>query len=81
MQRVWDQLDQQASTKHVTLAIGDSPIDQSMLDIANYPIGIPSPDGVAHVQVNAQNGIFASEAGAPGWAESVAQVLDSVSAN
>ena len=81
MQQVCKRFDEQldGSERHQTLAIGDSPIDQSMLDLADFPIGIPSPDGVVHVQANAQNGVIASKPGAAGWAESVSQVLDLLS--
>lgn len=66
----------QDASNILTLAIGDSPIDQSMLDIANYPIGIPAADGVVHVQMKGHNSRVAQRAGALGWAESVAAVLD-----
>lgn len=61
--------------KCATIAIGDSPIDQSMLDIATYPIGIPQPNGDILVTVNA-NGIIAETPGSAGWAWAVSQVLD-----
>lgn len=64
-----------------SIAIGDSPIDQSMLDIADYPIGIPSPDGVVHVEVKVHNGLVADRAGAQGWADSVTAVLQKLGAN
>ncbi|MCP4783863.1 MAG: HAD-IIB family hydrolase [Fuerstiella sp.] len=59
-----------------TAAIGDNPIDQSMLDIADYPIGIPAVDGCMNVEVDPHRGIVASRDGAAGWAESVGQLLD-----
>jgi len=58
-----------------TAAIGDSPIDQSMLDIADYPIGIPAMDGQLNVEVDPHQGIVASKDGAVGWAESVGHLL------
>ena len=75
MQHVVDSLSH-APQRLTTIAIGDSPIDQSMLDLAEFPIGIPAPDGLAHVEVNVHNGYLATKSGARGWAESVAQVLD-----
>ncbi|MEM8732922.1 MAG: HAD-IIB family hydrolase [Planctomycetota bacterium] len=78
MQRVTDQLYKSLATQPTTLAIGDSPIDQSMLDIADYPIGVPWPDGVVHVTTKGHNGVTASLAGASGWAEAVTKVLDSL---
>ncbi|MDV6030969.1 MAG: HAD-IIB family hydrolase [Phycisphaera sp. RhM] len=55
-------------------AIGDSPIDQSMLDLADVPIGIPTPSGLG-VHVAAGRGIVATAQGAAGWAEAVSQLL------
>lgn len=78
MQAVWDKMQEDLGQNLISLAIGDSPIDQSMLNIASYPIGIPQPDGVVHVQVNAHNGIIAAQPGARGWAESVNQVIDRI---
>lgn len=60
----------------ITIAIGDSPIDQSMLDIADYPIGIPTPGGLVQVEVNCKNSRIAKHPGAVGWADSVSEVLD-----
>ena len=62
----------------ISIAIGDSPIDQSMLDIADYPIGIPAPDGVVHVRVDGKNSRIANKSGAAGWADTVSQVLDAL---
>lgn len=62
----------------VSLAIGDSPIDQGMLDIADYPIAIPAPDGVVHVRVSGQNSRISKTAGAAGWADTVSEVLDAL---
>lgn len=55
-------------------AIGDSQIDQSMLDVADVPIGIPSPTGL-HVTVATPRGIIAVQQGAAGWAEAVTELL------
>ncbi|MFN3189770.1 MAG: HAD-IIB family hydrolase [Aureliella sp.] len=78
MQRVIDRLYKSMTSPPTTLAIGDSPIDQTMLDIADVPIGIPWPNGVVHVTVKGHNGVTASLAGADGWAEAVTKVLDSL---
>lgn len=59
----------------VTSAVGDSPIDQSMLDIVDYPIGIPAPDGSFHVTIK-NWGMMAAHAGAAGWAECVSKLLE-----
>ncbi|MFK7735443.1 MAG: HAD-IIB family hydrolase [Pirellulaceae bacterium] len=76
MQRVIKQRSDELEGEITTLAIGDSPIDQSMLDVADYPIAIPSPDGVVRVESKAHNGSVATQAGATGWAEAVTKVLD-----
>ncbi len=61
-------------------AIGDSPIDQSMLDLANVPIGIPTSAGLG-VKVVPPHGIVASQQGAAGWAEAVEQLLARIDAS
>lgn len=58
-----------------TIAVGDSPIDQSMLDVADSPVGIPAPDGSRHVRITDQ-GLWADQPGAAGWAESITHLLD-----
>ena len=59
-----------------TIAIGDSPIDQSMLDIADFPIAIPTPDGLVQVAVREHNGRVSTLPGAAGWSASVGEVLE-----
>ncbi|HBE67094.1 MAG TPA: hypothetical protein DDW52_02995 [Planctomycetaceae bacterium] len=61
-----------------TIAIGDSPIDQSLLDVADYPIGIPAPDGTRLVKVSA-TGRFAESPGPDGWDAEVSRAVDSLS--
>jgi mannosyl-3-phosphoglycerate phosphatase len=58
-----------------SIAIGDSPIDQSMLDIADYPIAIPQPDGTVLVSPG-ENGLTAEQPGSPGWAATVSSLFD-----
>ncbi|QEF98497.1 Glucosyl-3-phosphoglycerate/mannosyl-3-phosphoglycerate phosphatase [Stieleria maiorica] len=58
----------------IIAAIGDSPIDQSMLDLADVPIGIPTASGLG-VDVAPDRGIVASAPGAAGWAEAVTELL------
>ncbi|MCA9084555.1 MAG: HAD-IIB family hydrolase [Planctomycetaceae bacterium] len=65
-------------TSPLTVAIGDSPIDQSMLNIADVPIGIPAPDGTLNVDINTAKGVVSAQHGSLGWAESVARVLDNL---
>ncbi len=76
MQQVIQRNRQQRLLNIVTLGIGDSPIDQSMLDIADYPIGIPTVDGHLNVTVELSTGVVASQPGPFGWAEAVGGVLD-----
>ncbi len=64
----------QPSGQPILAAIGDSPIDQSMLDLADVPIGIPTPSGLG-VHVASGRGIVATAQGAAGWAEAVSQLL------
>ena len=74
MQHVVDRLG--AGGPIASVAIGDSPIDQGMLDRATFPIGIPTPAGLVQVDIPAQNGRIARHPGAAGWAECVNLVLD-----
>jgi len=62
-----------------TIAIGDSPIDQSMLDCADYPVGIPWRDGTCNVSIPS-HGVRATVAGAAGWSECVKLLLDRIDA-
>lgn len=57
-----------------TAGIGDSPIDQSMLDVADCPIGIPA-GGSLNVSVDTSRGIVAGCEGSAGWAEAVRRLL------
>lgn len=75
LQQVVNQLASSAHRKLTTIAIGDSPIDQHMLDVADYPIAIPWPDGVVHVTLTGKNGRIAPEAGALGWGIAVSQLI------
>lgn len=58
------------------IAVGDSPIDQSMLDRADYAVCIPAPDGTMNVHAAADRERAASQPGAAGWAEAIHGVLD-----
>lgn len=59
----------------IIVAIGDSPIDQSMLDMADVPIGIPTATGLG-VRISPVRGIVPVQPGAAGWAEAVNQLLN-----
>lgn len=58
-------------------AIGDSQIDQSMLDVADVPIGI-RVNGRLGVQIDPTTGIIPESEGAAGWAEAVTALLDRI---
>lgn len=61
-------------TKTLLAGIGDSPIDQSMLDAADVPIGIRTAAGL-NVTIPLPQGIVAEQQGAAGWAEAVTELL------
>lgn len=65
---------QGTNSNTVLAGIGDSPIDQSMLDAANVPIGIPTIAGL-NVTIPLPRGIVAGQHGAAGWAEAVTELL------
>lgn len=60
------------------IAVGDSPIDQSMLDVSDYAVCIPAPDGSLNVSADSARARVASKAGSEGWAEAVGSVLDEI---
>lgn len=60
----------------ISVGIGDSPIDQSMLDVVDHPIAIPTPGGLVQVRVSGQNSRISKKAGAAGWADTVSLLLD-----
>lgn len=75
---ILDQWFEASGEPWISIGIGDSPIDQSMLDVVDYPIAIPAPDGVVHVNVEGDNSTVADVAGASGWADSVSRVLSAL---
>lgn len=77
MMEVVSEFNQLAGATAQTIAIGDSPIDQSMLDCANYPVGIPWADGSCNVTFS-EAGMRATRTGAAGWAETVGLLLDRI---
>ena len=66
------------STSRLIIAVGDSPIDQSMLDVADFAVCIPAPDGTLHVQADPSRARVAAAAGSSGWAATISGVLDEV---
>ena len=76
MQQVVNEFTTQNAANVTTIAIGDSPIDQSMLNIADIPIGIPQPTGEWKIDVDADRGIAADFPGPRGWAQAVELAVD-----
>lgn len=72
LQRVMQRFRTENST---VVAIGDSPIDQSMLDVVNIPVGM-RVGGVLNVQLRCPPGIVPNSEGALGWAEAVSEILE-----
>ncbi len=79
MQCVLQRWQPNAPAQLISIAIGDSPIDQSMLEIADYPIVVPGIDGRVRVQVDRGAVRTADQPGAAGWASAVGGVLDELS--
>jgi mannosyl-3-phosphoglycerate phosphatase len=59
------------------VAIGDSPIDQSMLDLVDIPVGIRVAGNLG-VSLSTPPGIVPESEGAAGWAEAVTEILDRI---
>ena len=79
MKVVADRWNAVSGIHHKTIAIGDSPIDQSMLDVADISVAIPAPDGTVNVCVDGDASVIAATPGAVGWAESITCLLDRMS--
>lgn len=79
MMEVTEEFGRRTKQPPLTIAIGDSPIDQSMLNCADNPVGIPWTDGSSNVCIP-PHGLRATSAGAAGWAESVGLLLDRIEA-
>ncbi len=76
LQAILERLAVDGQSNCTSVAIGDSPIDQSMLDVADYPIAIPAPDGRVQVKVIGENSRVARAPGPEGWAQTVSSVLN-----
>ncbi|MEC8782526.1 MAG: HAD-IIB family hydrolase [Planctomycetota bacterium] len=59
-----------------TMGIGDSPIDQPLLENADVAVVIPRPSGEILIQIQHSQLVVASVPGARGWAEAIFKVLD-----
>ena len=58
----------------VTVAVGDSPNDQAMLEVADVAVVIPREDGTT-LRPSAARTVTASEPGAPGWNAALLSLL------
>lgn len=58
----------------IVVAVGDSQIDQSMLNAADIPVGI-CVDGNLSVNVSCPPGIVPKAEGAKGWAEAITEIV------
>ena len=61
-----------------TIALGDSPIDLSLLEAADFACVIPGPDGEIRIRPDNPQTHFASSPGAAGWNSSINRLLDSI---
>jgi mannosyl-3-phosphoglycerate phosphatase len=77
--RVTKQLYQQKypETEWITVALGDSANDQSMLESADIAIVIPHPNG-AQIQVNNTHVIHAKYPASKGWNDSILKLLSTL---
>lgn len=61
----------------ILAAIGDSQIDQSMLNTVDIPVGI-RVNGTLSVNISCPPGIIPESEGAAGWAEAVTEILNRI---
>lgn len=66
-----------SATESMSVAIGDSPIDQSMLDIADVPVGI-TVAGKINVTIDRSRGIVPEQEGSAGWNEALTAILNRI---
>ncbi|TWT62818.1 HAD-IIB family hydrolase [Rubinisphaera italica] len=71
-QRISDSCDKTLTS----VALGDSPIDQPMLEWANIAVVVPAPDGTIRLHFEHPHKIIAAFPGSKGWAEAMTRVLD-----
>lgn len=70
-------LDRISADDFTTVAIGDSPIDQSMLDLADIPVGI-TVAGKINVTIDQSRGIVPEAEGSAGWNEALTAILNRI---
>ncbi|MEW4486798.1 HAD-IIB family hydrolase [Thalassoglobus sp. JC818] len=79
MDKVVQRLTPPSSGEWITVAIGDSPIDESMLERAAYPRVIPWPSGEIGIPLSTPRYVVAPLPGAAGWRATVESLLDELS--
>ncbi|TWT57869.1 Glucosyl-3-phosphoglycerate/mannosyl-3-phosphoglycerate phosphatase [Thalassoglobus neptunius] len=79
MEKVLQELTPASSGEWRTVAIGDSPIDESMLERATYPRIIPWPNGELGIPLTNPRYSVAPLPGAAGWRATVDTLLDELS--
>ncbi len=63
-------------TQWITVALGDSPNDQSMLEAADIPVVIPHAEG-PRLQIGTGNVIYAKYPASKGWNDAILGILSS----
>lgn len=76
LQTVLDEFSQRAGESSYSVALGDSPIDLPMLELADLAIVIPGFDREIKIQPENANVFFATEPGAEGWNRSLLKWMD-----
>jgi mannosyl-3-phosphoglycerate phosphatase len=68
---------EQAGERFITVGLGDSPNDRSLLQSVDRPIVIPRPDGAAHPELTSlPRAAIAPAPGPRGWNAAVLEILD-----
>lgn len=75
MSAVLEAMKKNNDSEFLTAAVGDSPIDTSMLEIADFPIVIPHTDGIAKIGVDNPNQIIAKQPETLGWNEAILELI------
>lgn len=78
MAAVLDMLASQSGQQPTTVAIGDSPIDLSMLNRADWAIVIPQPNGEVLICPEHRRVSVSGQSGSAGWNESVLKWMNSL---
>lgn len=74
-------LAESASTPFISVALGDSPIDLPMLELADIACIIPGREGTPNIQLNHPHLKIATLPGSAGWNEVLLNLMDSQKIN